>query len=326
MKTPLVSIHIVTYNQINFIHETLKSALEQDYDNIEIIVSDDCSTDGTGDIINYYADRYPKIIKILGNKNIGITKNCNRALKICRGKYVAFQGGDDVLLQGKIRNQVAWMEEDENRVISGHDVEVFDSNTNRILGIKKQGMPFRKGSGSADIIKYGVASFYSGTSIMVRRDAIPEYGFDERLPIVSDWKFVVDCLATGGKFGCIEGIYARYRKHGQSITDLKSTQIFKECIITLGLIESQHQKYLKECKIARSKLFYKFGNYYLKNNDKINSFHYLMASVDNSSSINKIWRFPIFYILTSLPINIFLKISKLYRFFKKKFGIQIYYY
>ncbi|MDO8269439.1 MAG: hypothetical protein Q7T54_02100, partial [Candidatus Levybacteria bacterium] len=110
---------------------------------------------------------------------------------------------------------------------------VFDSKTRKMLGIKSQMMPNRAGEGAEDIIKFGVASFYSGTSIMVRKSAIPSYGFDERIPTVSDWKFTIDCLANGGEYGCIDGIYAGYRKHGGSITDLHMDMIFKECIITI---------------------------------------------------------------------------------------------
>lgn len=327
MGAPLVSIHIVTYNQVDFIHDTLSSALGQEYENVEVVVSDDGSTDGTVDIIMEFAKKHPdKLVPIINGSNSGITKNCNRALRACKGKYIAFLGGDDLFFPGKIKKQVAWMEADEDRVISGHDVEVFDSRTKTILGIKKQIMPNRAGVGARNIIIYGVASFYSGTSIMVRRDSIPEYGFDERLPIVSDWKFVVDCLSSGGKYGCVEGTLAGYRKHGKSVTDLQPEAIFKECIITIGLMESQYPNYLKECKIIRAKVFYKIANYYLRKGDRVASRKYIMASVNHSSIINSIWRFPLFFILTRLPMDTISKILNLYRAIKYKLGMQMKYY
>lgn len=327
LASPLVSVHIITYNQVDFITDTLMSALEQDYDNLEVVVSDDGSTDGTVDMILKFAEKYPdRLVPIVGGANLGITGNSNRALARCSGKYIAFQGGDDVLYPGKIRKQVEWMESRESRVISGHDVEVFDSKTRKILGIKRQMMPNRSGFGAESIIKFGVASFYSGTSIMVRKSAIPSYGFDERIPTVSDWKFTVDCLSSGGEYGCIDGIYAGYRKHGRSITDLHMDVIFKECIVTIGLLEAQYPNYLSVCKIARAKVFYKTGNFYLKMGDKVNGKMYLLASANTSPLIHAIWRYPLFLAMSILPISIVDGARNFYRFVRHRIGKQNTYY
>jgi len=75
---PLVSIHIITYNQIDFIHDTLTSALEQDYENLEVVVADDGSTDGTAEVILEYAKKYPnRLLPLVGGPNLGITGNSN---------------------------------------------------------------------------------------------------------------------------------------------------------------------------------------------------------------------------------------------------------
>lgn len=100
---PLVSVHVITFNQAHLIHETLQSILAQDYANIEIIVADDGSTDGTANIISEYANQYPsKIIPLVAGPNLGITGNSNRGLQACKGKYIAFIGGDDLFLPSKI--------------------------------------------------------------------------------------------------------------------------------------------------------------------------------------------------------------------------------
>ena len=83
----LVSVSVITYNQEEFIEETLESILNQSYNNIEIIVSDDCSTDRTVQILKNYAKKYPNIVKpILNTENKGITENSNAALSACRGE------------------------------------------------------------------------------------------------------------------------------------------------------------------------------------------------------------------------------------------------
>src|SRR5579875_3125076 len=123
---PLVSVHLISYNQKDYIGAALSSILDQDYQSFEIVAADDGSTDGTAEIILEFAEKYPgKIIPLVGGKNLGITGNCNRALEHCKGKYIAFIGGDDLFLPGKISAQVKWLEADEKRIMCGHQVEVF---------------------------------------------------------------------------------------------------------------------------------------------------------------------------------------------------------
>ena len=101
MKPPLVSVVICTYNQQNFVRETLDSVLAQTYPNIEIIVGDDGSTDTTPEILREYATRFPNKIKVvLSPINTGIPSNINRAMAQHTGEFVAWLDGDDVQVLG----------------------------------------------------------------------------------------------------------------------------------------------------------------------------------------------------------------------------------
>lgn len=219
-EQPLVSIHIITYNQIDFIHETLTSALEQDYENLEVVVADDGSTDGTAEVILEYAEKYPnRLVPLVGGPNLGITGNSNRGLKACKGKYIAFQGGDDVLLPRKISTQVAWMEEDENRVICYHNVEVFDSNSNRALYSWFDKVEPYQGK-SVELLKN--QAFMCACSVMVRITPVTEkIVFDASVPISSDWLYEFEIAElSGGYIGCLLPVYARYRRHDSNITNV----------------------------------------------------------------------------------------------------------
>ena len=88
--SPKVSVMIVTYNQENLIGETIESVISQDYPNLEIVVADDASVDGTQSVIKAYQEKYPLQIKpVLNPVNLGITGNCNAALAACTGELVA---------------------------------------------------------------------------------------------------------------------------------------------------------------------------------------------------------------------------------------------
>ncbi len=97
METPLVSVITLAYNHARWIEETIQCILDQKVDfSFEIIVAEDCSTDGTREIVFGFAERYPDIVKIVTtDENVGGRLNGQRAHGPVRGQYVAYCEGDD---------------------------------------------------------------------------------------------------------------------------------------------------------------------------------------------------------------------------------------
>lgn len=212
---PLVSVPIVTYNQAAFLREAIDSVLAQDYPNLEIVVADDGSPDGTPDLVREYARAHPgRFVLSLSPVNEGITRNQNRAMQTCTGKYVAWLAGDDLFLPGKISKQVAFMEANPDHAICYHDLDVFQSETGAT--IRRFSELDRPRTGDVrTLVRYG--AFNGAVSNMVRRDAQPP-SFDPRIPIASDWLYFVDCLLGGGKIGYIPEVLGRYRRHDANVT------------------------------------------------------------------------------------------------------------
>jgi len=134
MKEPLVSVHMITYNHAPFIREAIEGALQQKTNfPFELVIGDDCSTDGTRELLIEQQKRYPETIRLVGtNQNVGCIKNCYRTLKACRGKYVAFCEGDDYWHHPlKLQKQVDYMEThaDCGMVHSSYDVYEMRSKT-----------------------------------------------------------------------------------------------------------------------------------------------------------------------------------------------------
>ncbi|MGL2987535.1 glycosyltransferase family 2 protein [Flavobacterium sp. RSSA_27] len=105
-EKPLVSIICHCFNHSKFILETLKSVLNQTYNNIEIIVVDDFSTDNSADVISSFIVKHPEIKFIQNQRNLGITKSFNRTLKKTKGKYIIDLAADDLLLPNCVMEQV----------------------------------------------------------------------------------------------------------------------------------------------------------------------------------------------------------------------------
>lgn len=234
--TPLVSIHLICFNQKDYIRETLDSILQQEYENIEIIVADDGSTDGTAEIILEYAEKNKKIVPLVGGINLGITGNSNRGLQKCNGEYVAFLGGDDLMAPNKIVHQVEFMMANPGVAVSYHNLDVFDSesgNTIRPLNKKNSYSGF-----CADYVKRGCVN--GGSSTMIRASAIPDKGFDPVFPVASDWFFWVQAMMkSGGKIEYLDIVLGRYRRHDRNVTSQLSpfaTQGLRDSIATCARI------------------------------------------------------------------------------------------
>lgn len=243
---PKVSILVISYNQERFIREALESALEQDYENLEVVVADDASRDATQAIIRELAQRYPQRLKPVFNPhNVGITANSNIGLRQCSGEFVAFMGGDDVLLPGKIARQVAWFAQDGRRVLCGHDVEWIDENGAQLGVLTSDLVPLHAGQGAARFIRHGTP--YTAASVMVRRSRISDYGFHPALPVVSDWKLWIDVIGTDGIYGHIPGVWAQYRRHSANVTARLNWKITRDVLMTAWLsLWHLRGRYLKD--------------------------------------------------------------------------------
>lgn len=107
----LVSIITPSWNCAAFICETIRSVQAQTYQNWEMIISDDCSTDNTKDVIAPYLETDSRIKYISNEQNSGAAITRNNALKVAKGKWIAFLDSDDLWLPEKLEKQLKFMEE-----------------------------------------------------------------------------------------------------------------------------------------------------------------------------------------------------------------------
>lgn len=108
---PLVSVVMSVYNGEKFVAETIESVLNQTYSNIEVIIVDDCSKDGSRQIIEKYQKKDWRVRTILMDRNSNVCVACNRAFANATGKYVAVIGHDDIWGADKSEKQITFLEE-----------------------------------------------------------------------------------------------------------------------------------------------------------------------------------------------------------------------
>jgi glycosyltransferase involved in cell wall biosynthesis len=142
MEGPLVSVEMITYNHAPYIAKAIEGVLHQKTTfPFELVIGEDCSPDGTREIVFDYQKKYPELIRVItSNKNVGAAKNGSRTGKACLGKYIAFCEGDDYWRRPeKLGMQVDYLENhpkcgmvysdyDRNKVGTGKLIKGFNSH------------------------------------------------------------------------------------------------------------------------------------------------------------------------------------------------------
>jgi len=190
---PKVSVCVITYNQEKYIDQCLQSILDQETDfDFEVIVGDDCSTDGTLDIVKKFVESYPSTFRlILQDKNTGGGKNYLDVHAAAKCSYVTHIDGDDLMLPGKLQTQSNFLDNNLGCSLVWHAVMRFKDGEENILdGIDK----YRDGITKVSLADYiiGLSGYHS--SMMYRASSRGVYGAEE---IVMDWLFSAECLYNG---------------------------------------------------------------------------------------------------------------------------------
>jgi glycosyltransferase involved in cell wall biosynthesis len=275
-KGSLVSIIIPTYNQEDFISETLESVLAQTYINTEIIVTDDGSTDRTPEILQQYASNFSKINLITSEKNTGVVKNINRALNVVNGEFIAWLGGDDLMMPEKIEKQVNLLMGRPDAVGCCHDAEVFESDSGKALGLFSEIYNSKKGFREGGIeLLFDPGYHMLPSTIMFRSIYRPIEGFDERL-LFGDWLYDIE-IFRHGKCVVINEVLARYRRHSKNITGslIAKSKGFEENLIILAIVDSKYPELHYFTKKMRKAFFIDAALASFRNGDILKSNSYI---------------------------------------------------
>jgi len=136
MTDPLVSVQMITYNHAPFIVQAIEGVLQQKTNfPFELVIGEDCSTDGTREIVFEYQKKHPDIIRVItSDKNVGAKKNGYRTIKACQGKYIAFCEGDDYWHHPyKLQNQAGYLESHPECGMVFADCDVYYNRSMKLI-------------------------------------------------------------------------------------------------------------------------------------------------------------------------------------------------
>ncbi|HEX5220150.1 MAG TPA: glycosyltransferase [Verrucomicrobiae bacterium] len=214
-ENPKLSVCIITFNHAEFIAKALDSVLTQQTSfEYNVIIGDDCSTDGTDKIIEMYQRRWPdKFSPLCREKNVGMGKNLKETLERCSGEYVAFLEGDDYWTDPrKLQAQVDHLDNNPGCALCHHRVDYISWPGGEKL---KEFPPRRFRVDRPDPRTLAMCNFIQTCSVVCRRKWLPL--FDEELEELklADWPLFV-LLSERGWIGYLDRTMAHYRVHANN--------------------------------------------------------------------------------------------------------------
>ncbi|MEJ0088714.1 MAG: glycosyltransferase [Limisphaerales bacterium] len=217
---PKVSVLVPVYNGEKYLAECLDSILMQDFADYELLISDDCSTDGTAAVIERYVAKDARIRWWRNPANLKQAANLNLCLREARGEFIKFVFADDKLLTTTaLRQMVQALDADPSVVLVGSASHIITANS-RLIQLRDRFQETRSWPGRKLLIKcleQPLNLIGEPSVVMFRREAASQ-GVDERFGQLVDLEFWFQLLEKGG-FAYLAEPLSAFRRHGAQETE-----------------------------------------------------------------------------------------------------------
>ena len=274
---PLVSVLVISYNSQSFVVETLESIKSQSYNNIELIISDDCSSDNTVDLILSWLDqnssRFVSHKLIKSKQNTGIPSNCNRGILASSGKYLKIIAADDLLLKSCIEVNVTSIIRNKARVLHSNTLQfnefsIFYTKPNSIF-YSIFNNPKINSTQQFNYLKFKWP--INASTLFFEKNVFEEVGMFEEIFSIEDWPFLLKLTLCGIKVHHINYYTTKYRVHNMSITrnDSSNKLVNSFYLHQKDVVDKQLKSFLTWHELIYFK--YKFLRFYFINKKTSNN-------------------------------------------------------
>lgn len=207
---PLVTFFIPSYNHAKYVEKSIVSVCEQTYENLEVIIIDDGSTDGSHDLILELQKKYN--FKYIHRPNKGLIKTLNEALEIAKGEYICWGGSDDIFLKDKAERQVAFLKENPDFVLCYGKMTFINNQGGIIKNAKSKHS--RSGFVFDSLLQ---RCFITLPTVMIKTSIIREFGgFDERF-FLEDYPLWLK-ISKKYQIGFLDEFLTYYRLHDSNVS------------------------------------------------------------------------------------------------------------
>lgn len=304
IEMPMISILVITYNQENYISETLESIINQEHNySIEIIIGDDCSTDNTRQIIQKYKKKYPSIINVIFNEtNLGLIKNYYNIVSKCTGKYFMVCAGDDYWLPGKIKTQIELLEDNPSIGMCYSKAVLFNDK-------KKVFLKNTSGTETDFNKQLYFGNFIPAPSITLRKELFDNY-IKEINPLEQKWIMedspIWFWFLKKTQVHFIDKPFCVYRIISKSIShpqEYKKIIDYENSCLQIRLF---YIKYFKLDKSIEEQIINRYNTVFIDLSFKYFNFHDFIKyiSIINLKGIKKLLSIKCFFYIAALLMNL----------------------
>lgn len=205
-SNPLVSVVVITYNSSDTIIETLNSVKIQSYQNVELIVSDDCSTDDTVAVVREWIkmnkERFVTAELVEVQQNTGVSPNCNRGIRIAHGEWIKILSGDDRLLPNALKDYVHFVANIDQCSVCFGKFHFWGENQRLVQQNKEfyenNYYPYLRADWKTQWKRIQETLFVPGPGLFYKKALLDEIGgFDERFPFADEYPLTYNILEKG---------------------------------------------------------------------------------------------------------------------------------
>jgi len=245
---PKVSVIIPAYNCARYIAEAIDSVLAQTYQDFEIIVVDDESTDGTGEVVRRYGDR----VRYIRQKNRGPSGAKNTGIQAARGEYVSTLDGDDLWMPERLEKLVPLLDQQPELGFVYGDCYRIDETPDRIQ--PRTAFQIHGGARRGWVLERLVmVNFVPSQSVLIRRRALDTVGlFDESYRIGEDWDLWLR-LAARYPVDFIPDVVAMRRQHAQNITNNSDVTMMSNAVSILNHLKQREPEAVARIRHAHNR-------------------------------------------------------------------------
>ena len=211
VDTGTISVLMSVYNNAEYVGQAVESILNQSYGEFEFLITNDCSSDGSRDILKHYAERDKRIILIDNKKNIGLTKSLNRMIERARNPFLARMDADDIAMPDRFERQIEVFRHNPEVDIVFGDTVLIDKNGAEVC---RSWRPDEK-----TILEVLPNRCYiPHPTVMMRKEAVQAVGgYDEEFWTGQDKNLWLRMLDAGKRFCYLPDILLKYRINPDSV-------------------------------------------------------------------------------------------------------------
>lgn len=252
IQLPLVSIIVITYNSAKYVLETLESAKEQTYENIELIVSDDGSKDDTVEICRAWlaanSSRFVRTELLTVVENTGIPANCNRGVQASQGEWIKLIAGDDCLMPECITLNIDFVQEKKEAQIVQSECEHYKDNFENSSYLattqlaKKRFFASEVKNGEQLKIMLNKNQMSAPAVFFCKNLYNLVGGFDEDFKLLEDYPFWLKILKSKVEISILNVPTVKYRLHINSVQKQRKPYMNKRFAKEILMVNNKYVK------------------------------------------------------------------------------------